>query len=273
MARLTLLVLSILLLGQAFAQSLTLGHALNLATRQRMLSQRAAKAFTLSVQGIDTDINTEQALGCIAAFQANQSKLASFAPNLEIKARINRVSTLWETYQQLLRQEPSKRVLMDVVESNEELFLACDAVVKSLNEYAQTQPEFNPSLKMGKGRNLVDVAARVRSLSQRITFYYAVRSTGMVFAHSGEYLEAAHTDFRSHLGSILLFSENSPEASANIKEVVAIWDRYNSLQKIMASEYDISTMNEDFNKVVLLIDKVLLEYETLLEQGGTSAQN
>lgn len=269
MRTLILIFAGLLLFSESFAQTLSLGHAMNVSTRQRMFSQRAAKAYALCVQGIDVDLNTEQVMGSIASFEANQAKLVEFAPTLDIKTKVNRVSTLWENYSALLKLEPNKQNLMDVVESNEDLFQACDAVVRALNEYAATQPEFDASLKMGKGRNIIDGAARVRSLAQRMTFYYAIRATGLPFAQSAEMLETSHTDFRTYLGNILLFSENSPEAEANIKEIVAIWESYSSLESMLKGDFDLSKMNDDFNKVVALIDKVLLEYEELIE--GPSA--
>lgn len=252
---------------------LTLGHALNLATRQRMLSQRAAKAFALCTQQIDAALNEEQLMGSISAFDLNQTRLATFAPTFELKNKIQKVSDLWASYKQLLTKDRDKINLMDVVQDNQRLFLACDDVVKAMNDYAVLQPEFNPNFKLGKSRNVIDAAARVRSLSQRMTFYSAVLHSGLPFTQSKEYLEAAHADFRAQLGSVMLFSENTPAIKADIAEIVAIWEKYGSSPKMLAGEYNLTKMSEDFNKVVSLVDNVVLAYESLLESTVQSAKN
>jgi len=252
---------------------LTIGRAVNIAARQRMFSQRMAKAFALSTQQIDVDLNDEQLMGCISTFDANQAKLAEYAPTLELKNKISKVSGLWADYKLALQKDRNKLGLMDVMENNQAMFLACDDVVRSLNDYAAAQPDFNPAFKLGKGRNMVDAAARVRSLSQRMTYYSVVLKSGMQFAQTKEYLEVAHTEFRANLGNIMLFSENSPEATAEIAEIVGIWEKYNNAAKMLGGEYDLIQMNEDFNKVVSLVDHVVLEYEEALDTAGQVSKN
>lgn len=252
---------------------LTVGHVLNLATRQRMLTQRAAKAFVLSSMGIDADLNDEQVLGCVASFDANQTKLADYAPNLEVKTKIARVNNLWADYKQMLLSDRNQAGLLDVIEHNQAIFLACDEVVKSMNEYAAVQPEFDAAYKLGKSRNIVDAAARVRSLSQRMSYYSAVMKSGVKYDQTQEFLEQAHADFRTHLGSILLFSENSPAAKADIDEIVGIWEKYNSLDQMLSGQYELPQMIEDFNKVVSLVDHVVLEYEAALDNGEQVSRN
>ena len=78
--------------------------AINIAGRQRMLTQKASKEFCLIAAGIDAAANRTNLKATIALFQASASGLRDSnpkmglknAPNIEIRTQLNRVSIAWE---------------------------------------------------------------------------------------------------------------------------------------------------------------------------------
>lgn len=76
--------------------------AVNKAGRQRMLSQRIAKAYFQIGQQIDVDRSKKVLDASVAVFDRQLVELKNYAPTPEIKATYLKLETSWLAYKDLL---------------------------------------------------------------------------------------------------------------------------------------------------------------------------
>ncbi|MBN8462978.1 MAG: type IV pili methyl-accepting chemotaxis transducer N-terminal domain-containing protein, partial [Dechloromonas sp.] len=81
--------------GEALAQIADLNSAINKAGRQRMLSQRMAKAYFQIGQQVDADRSKKVLDASVALFDRQLVELKNFAPTPEIKDNYGKLEKSW----------------------------------------------------------------------------------------------------------------------------------------------------------------------------------
>jgi len=99
-------VLALDLAGTASAETLTINEAINKAGRQRMLSQRMAKAYCEAGLGVEAERSKKILEQSVALFDKQLLELRTFAPTPEIKDAYAKLEQTWTPYRQLLSSGP-----------------------------------------------------------------------------------------------------------------------------------------------------------------------
>ena len=89
----------------AEAQIPSVNEAINRAGRQRMLSQRMAKAWLALGQGVDKPRAEKILHDSITLFERQLDELKAFAPTPGIQATYAALEPAWQTYKRGLLQE------------------------------------------------------------------------------------------------------------------------------------------------------------------------
>ncbi len=153
--------------------SLTQNELLNIAGKQRMLSQQAA------VLALRDDINEDEKRTQLSAnltrFSQSQNWLTSHAHNDTTRAALQYVNELFSAYQtQLLREH---RDLKEVVALSERLLDGCEKVMKRFEaDYGYKDP------------SAVNLMGRMRMLSQRQAKWYLVWNHQLPINHLADAL-------------------------------------------------------------------------------------
>ncbi|MDO9226880.1 MAG: type IV pili methyl-accepting chemotaxis transducer N-terminal domain-containing protein [Pseudomonadota bacterium] len=174
-----------------------IGDAINKAGRQRMLSQRMAKAYCQVGLGILTDRSRKILDTSRQRFNDQLAELKAYAPTSDIKESYAELDTLWRKYQGLLSGKPNLDNARQIATINED--------VLRVAHLATTQLELHAASNVGR---LINVAGRQRMLSQRMAKFYMFRQWGISSSSMDKEAQLARREFVSALDALGKAQEN-----------------------------------------------------------------
>ncbi|MDR6539683.1 type IV pili methyl-accepting chemotaxis transducer N-terminal domain-containing protein [Variovorax soli] len=192
--------------GNTFAQVSDLNEAINKAGRQRMLSQRVAKAYLAAGQGVATSRAQEILGASMALFERQLAELKAFAPHPDIRVTYSQLEMAWGDYRTVLVGQAPKRDGVPVL-------LELDAKVLALANQGTVQLERVSGKPLGK---LVNIAGRQRMLSQRVAKFYLALAWKAPVPNAQTELDKARGEFVAALDVLA----NAPETTIQIRQEI-----------------------------------------------------
>lgn len=141
--------------------SLTAAAAINKAGRQRMLSQRLAKAYLMVALGVQAEDGRRILAQSVTQFDAQLAELQAFAPGDDVKAAAAALEREWKPYRAALTGRPDLR-------GAQEIYGMSDTVLEAAHRLTLACERMSPS---PSARTLL-ISGRERMLSQRLAKYY-----------------------------------------------------------------------------------------------------
>lgn len=262
-----------LLAGLAFAASPSSVHAeappaaatkmdtisaVNMAGRQRMLSQRMVKAYLMLGQGIAADDARTILQVSIKQFESHLVALKAFQPTPRVRSAVINLDGAWTKCKALLTAAPSKAGAVELYDANEALQQAAHSATLAYEDVNATPLD-----------HLVSIAGRQRMLSQRMAKFYFYSSWEIYDDPANMELHLS----RAHFTAVLIQIERSPLASTQIKAGVARirreWEPY---QQVLFASREPTKMRRDAPRVAELSERVLVVTEELVAQIAAQAQ-
>lgn len=201
------------LVSQARAQITDMSDAINKAGRQRMLSQRMAKAYFAMGQQVQVAAANRVMEQSMALFDRQLVELKAYAPAGAVRDTYVQLESEWSAYKALLiGAEPS--------EANAVKLLVLDAKVLELSNRGTGQLEQLSGKPFGK---LVNIAGRQRMLSQRLAKYYLSAAWNVESAASGIEMTKARTEFVSAMDILRKAPETGPEVKQELQLADGQW--------------------------------------------------
>lgn len=155
-------VMLLLAVSPAMAQITDLNAAINKAGRERMLSQRMAKAYFQLGQGIDVDRSQRVLDSSIALFDRQLVELKNFAPEAHTRQTSQQLEQAWIGYKDVLvGRLPSQELALEVLRRSDQVLALAHQLTAQFEALAATP--------VG---HLVNIAGRQRMLSQRMAKLY-----------------------------------------------------------------------------------------------------
>lgn len=193
-------------------QSLKPAEAIDMAGRQRMLSQRMSKAYLQLALNTRVEIAREQVDADSKLFREQLRKLRMLAAGEEVAKALQEVERLWAEYQRLLASEPDRVGVERVLAADERLLAAAHNVVMVLREVYPV--ELN---------RLVDMAGRQRMLAQRAAKLYLAEAYGLRGARLDDELQQTVNEFTGGLSELQRARQNTDEIVQRLRRVDDQW--------------------------------------------------
>lgn len=200
--------LPVLLLGgtTVVAQVRDLNDAINKAGRQRMLSQRCAKAWLAIGQKVRADQADKVLAESMALFDRQLVELRAFAPSPLVRTTYDQLDAAWSAYKTaLVGAAPAKA--------------GADAMLAAATRVLQLADQGTQQLEQASGRpvgRMINMAGRQRMLSQRMAAMYLGASWGVQTTAATQALDQARDEFTRALAVLKAAPEATPAIKAEL---------------------------------------------------------
>lgn len=200
-------VISPLVIPQAEASINTMGEAINIAGRQRMLSQRIAQSYLLIGLQPDSKRAPKQLERSLNEFQRNLEDLKAFPPAQSLRPDIATVEQLWGPYKALSSSPVNKDNAILLIEQSNPILAAAHKYVTKLEKLSGTTKA-----------EVINISGRQRMLSQRIAKNFLAQHWG-VSNQATEDLYNDLAEYENVLGYLMDSDINTPAINTQLNKV------------------------------------------------------
>lgn len=205
--------------------TLSIGSAVNLSGKQRMLSQRMAKTFVYMGMNINAEAANKERTASMILFEENLKALMGYAPTEKIKNLLAREEALWKDYKKQIFAEINQENAKAILASNTTILTACDDVVKAYVEYSATLPKREEEQKASflQIAENANISGRQRMLTQRLTFYYAAYVWGITEPGTEVKLKGYADLIRQSYSKLITSEINTSDIDDELAATIGDW--------------------------------------------------
>jgi hypothetical protein len=217
--------LALCMAAAAAAAPLELGAAIDVAGRQRMLSQRIVKAYCQVGMQVSAQDSRAQLASAVRRFDQQLGALSKQVPNAAASGALRRLSSLWVPFRRIATGPVDKAGARRLVERDEALLRAANELVISLQDAAGTAQA-----------KLVNMSGRQRMLSQRMAKLYMLRAWGLDTPALRDEIDSASNEFAGALATLRAAMENTPEIANELDAVSLQWEWFTAAIGLQGAE-------------------------------------
>lgn len=240
---------------EAARPGISLGAAINKAGRQRMLSQRLAKAYAMQVVGVMPD----KAAGLLdqsrRLFEAQLGELKTLASNEAVQGALGDLAQAWAGYRAALDAPHTPESTRMVLAESEKTLRAAHALTGLYEKQAASSA----------GR-LVNLSGRQRMLSQRMAKCFMFQQSGVAGDSLRTEMEAARRDFVAALAELNAAPENTGEIRTELGLANMQWLFFEQAMNGREPNREIAVRNvaTTSERILEVMDNLTARYEKLV---------
>jgi len=185
---------------------------INVAGKQRMLSQRIAKDYLYIGKKVATDKATRQLKASLEEFRSNQAKLAEMINDPEIKNLLEFVNMSLSELEEIVKKPSSLDNAQLVLDLSESMLEGSQYVVDSLTNTLNI-----------KESTVVAKSGKQRMLAQRIAKYYIAYQSGIKDKNTVDQMNAAVKEFSENHKTLMENKDNTATINQKLAKVDKLW--------------------------------------------------
>jgi len=185
---------------------------LNIAGKQRMLSQRIAKDYIYMGKNIAKSKASKELTVSMKEFLRTHKTLNQNISNAEIKNLLDFVALSSSEFKEISSEAFSLENAQLILDLSESMLEGSQYVFDSLKT----------ELKI-KEVEIIAIAAKERMLSQRIAKYYISYQSGIKDKNSVEMMRETVKQFGDNLSTLINNSSNTPQIDKKLAEINKLW--------------------------------------------------
>jgi Type IV pili methyl-accepting chemotaxis transducer N-term len=259
-------------IAQASFQNLSISQAVNIAARQRMLTQRMAKGRVFRSMGVQAEQAQKEINNSIVTFEETLKNLMAYSPNKKIKEKFERVEKVWPEYKAALLNDSSKNSAIFVVNNNTRILTLCDEAVQELIVYSKTLPSASDDAAISPAivTQYTNVSGKTRLLSQRLTLYYGAHYSDLD-KDASKQLKVVADNIQACFSTLMACEINTTDIDDALAGVLKDWETVREkCYKGDCFDFENKTvdpiqMYDTCNKILSKMDKVTAMYASLLK--------
>ncbi len=185
-------------------------NIIDMAGKQRMLSQKMAKDYFYIGNKINRSKSTKELKNSLITFKETQKKLNLEIKDDEIKNLISFVDMSLNEFENISKDKYSLDNGIILLDLSESLLEGSDYVVKALT-------------KSKASNNIIDIAGKQRMLSQRIAKYYIAYQSGIKDDNTLSQMKESVDEFNKILKELMANKTNTSQINKDLANVNTMW--------------------------------------------------
>ncbi|MGY5352436.1 hypothetical protein ACXGQW_07720 [Wenyingzhuangia sp. IMCC45533] len=244
-------------------QRITIPQAINIISKQSMLSQRMAKdkIYTDNTKGEDTQRGL---ISSVVQFENNLSSLKGMSLPDDIQKEITHIELLWIGYKQSIMDEQgdSNDEIMDY---NNVVLTVTETVFSKLLDIAKKENSYPYNTNDSKFGEAYIAANNLKHTAQRLALYYTAYFY-KISKYDNPVFEKIVSDIESQVTSILDIKNKNVEYADNTDKIDTEWKNIKSILEDVRNKKFISVHTSPKPEVIYEGSNKLLKYSDLLSR-------
>jgi hypothetical protein len=262
-------------------KSLQQNRVINLAGKQRMLTQKMTKEALLIAKGIEVEKNKKNLKATIALFDKTLLGLRNGDQELhlpktenpiiikEIDSAINRWKSFKTKISQIAKGKIDKKILKAIDQENLPLLANMNYIVEIYENHQNS--DIDPYLA-----HTINLAGRERMLTQKMTKELLLIANSLKSDANVKSLRSSGELFQKTMNDLMTNNKeslNDPQIASRLITVQKLWSEYqNSIANIGTTSQEKAKAQKNQNKINQEMTKTLLEIASIMDTKAYKKQ-
>ncbi len=261
MKKLLFLIPSLVLLYSTAFSNVSQNQLVNIAGKQRMLSQKIAKVYLLNAYGANmSSLKSELSISKIL-FERNLETLTNNANILfskDVKKAVIKERNKWIAFKAVIEQPLSESQAQRVLVMSDELLKICHDLVLKIKSESTSNSNLKTNIDL---LNIIDKSGKQRMLSQRLCLYFTAKKIDLKNGNKNYKTQNILYNIYNELDESLVDLLNSEVNSIEVEE--AIGNTMLTFENIRGQKKDFLEGNASLNVVYSTTNKLTKDYDKL----------